>query len=174
MLMENTLSKEKLKKMLSLEHITIKPYLSLEETILFVQEVVESCFTTIKDENGNNITKFTPYYKDFSIWVSTLIFYIKEFNYSTESDFEKIYELFLKEEKGSSVLEVLYPFINTRQYNSILISVDEMIGFEKQKMLNEKSKEFENVVLELKSFIENIQNAIGEVSAEAISMKEND
>lgn len=95
--------------------ITISKSISLDEMILFVQEVVEAC---IDGETG----EYLPEAYDFAMRVAILTHYA---NFTMPSDMEKQYWLVY----NTTAVEQVLQHINTRQFNDIVRAIDKKIEF---------------------------------------------
>ena len=95
--------------------MSIKKSISLDEMILFVQEVVEAC---VDGETG----EYLPEAYDFAMRVSILTHYA---NFTMPSDMEKQYWLVY----NTTAVEQVLQHINMRQFNDIVRSIDKKIEF---------------------------------------------
>lgn len=93
----------------------IKKSISLDEMIMFVQEVVEAC---IDGETG----EYIPEAYDFAVRVAILTHYA---NFTMPVNLEKQYWLVY----NTTAVEQVLQHINTRQFDDIVRSIDKKIDF---------------------------------------------
>lgn len=93
----------------------IKKSISLDEMIIFVQEVVEAC---IDGETG----EYIPEAYDFAVRVAILTHYA---NFTMPVNLEKQYWLVY----NTTAVEQVLQHINTRQFDDIVRSIDKKIDF---------------------------------------------
>lgn len=95
--------------------ILIKKSISLDEMIIFIQEVVEAC---IDGETG----EYIPEAYDFAVRVAILTHYA---NFTMPVNLEKQYWLVY----NTTAVEQVLQHINTRQFDDIVRSIDKKIDF---------------------------------------------
>lgn len=95
--------------------MSINKSISLDEMILFVQEVVEAC---VDGETG----EYLPEAYDFAMRVAILTHYA---NFTMPTNLEKQYWLVY----NTTAVEQVLQHINTRQFNDIVRAIDKKIEF---------------------------------------------
>lgn len=118
---------------------TIKPRLSLEECVRFVEDVVSEYINT-------QDLMIVPVAKEFIIGQNLLTYYA---NFTMPSNTEKAFDLVM----GSfDIMDMILAHIDQRQYGILLRSIEERIRFEQQKMLTLQEAKINQAVTEIEQF----------------------
>lgn len=105
-----------------------KTQLTINEVLEVVRDAVDVCF--LVDDEGRDID-FTPEYKDLSLQAA---FCEKYLDVELSEKFEEAYDVYMSVDTFD-----YYDAINSKQWISILKSVDKKVAFRKQQLLNKNN-----------------------------------
>ena len=135
---------------------TIKPRLSLEECVRFIEDVVSE-YINPKD------TMVVPIAKEFIIGQNLLTYYA---NFTMPSNTEKAFDLVM----GSfNIMNMILEHIDRNQYGMLLRAIDERIHFEQQKMVMLQEAKINRVVTEIEQFTNRMSTLFDTVDGDQMS-----
>lgn len=117
--------------------IIVHPFLSLRQTLTFIDNVVESCFDS---ETGD----YLPELKDLSIGLNILMMYT---NCNIPDDIEERYRLLYVINQCQDIIEV----VNKNQFNDIMHIIDESIEYKKSLLANASIEKANSILNALQS-----------------------
>lgn len=118
---------------------TIKPRLSLEECVRFIEDV-SSEYINAQD------LMIVPIAKEFLVNQNLLTYYA---NFTMPSNTEKAFDLVLG---ASDILDVIRGKIDKTQYGMLIRAIDERIKFEQKKMLTLQESKINQAIAEIQQF----------------------
>ena len=127
------------------EELIIKKYLSFDEMIKFVNEIVNGCFD---GEQGI----YMPEVKDFLTDINTVLYYS---NVRLPEDIRHRYDILIK----TDLVDIIKQSINYDQYDSMMYAISDKID----SRLNTNEQLFNNKVASIMSSIEILSNNIKDV-----------
>lgn len=134
--------------------ISITPTISLEDTIKFVNSVVDTC---VNEENGEVMPEIVP----IATWCAVIEYYT-DFPLPDSIEDSNILAF------DSSLDGAIYPNINTDQLNSIIKSIDDRLDYIKksnEEMIKHQLNDLTNV---MKPMTEKFSEALSDVSSQDI------
>ena len=134
----------------------VKPQLSLEECLRFINDVVSECV------NANDDI-FIPIAQKFIINKNILTYYG---NFNMPDDIDKAFNLVMSAEE---IIKAILSAININQYHMICDSIKESVEFEKQKMISVQEIRTSGVAAEMKQFIDRMSGLFDGVDGDQIA-----
>lgn len=135
--------------------IQVKRVLSLQESLAFIEGVVDSC---IDYENGN----YLPESYDFAVKTAILEFYT---NIDVPEDIVSQYELVY----STSVVDAVYGKINSFQFTDNLRAIDKKIDFYVQLICSTVSSKVDDVVQKIDAFASSTSKIFDGINPEQMS-----
>ncbi|MCM1220770.1 MAG: hypothetical protein NC548_40395 [Lachnospiraceae bacterium] len=118
---------------------TVKPRLSLDESVRFIEDVVSEYINT-------QDLMIVPIAKEFIIGQNLLTYYA---NFTMPNNTEKAYDLVM----GSfNIMNTILGSIDQNQYGILLRAIEERIRFEQHKMLTLQEARINQAVTEIEQF----------------------
>ena len=139
--------------------LIIKHQLTFEETVSFVNEVVEACFTSEENEYIGEV-------KDFLFKANTIAYYT---NIDLPSDIPERYEMVYKLYAVRDFKDAVFGNIDLEQYHSINAAIDEKI--DAKNYMNELlfMNKITKVMTSLEMLISNMSTALGDIKDEDVA-----
>ena len=134
----------------------IKPQLSLEECIKFIDDVVSECVRT-------EDMMFIPIAKQFVTKKNIMTYYG---NFTMPKDINKAFEFVMA---SGRIIDAILSSINTAQYNMLCDSIDEGISFEQRKMVSAQELRTSAVITEVRQFTERMSGLFDGVDGEQMA-----
>ena len=135
--------------------MTIKRFLSLEEMLTFVNDVVSSCF---EEKTG----EYIPEIKDFAIRCSIMESYA---GFVLPSDLSEKYSMIY----NSDIVSFIVKHIDKNQFESILSSIDDKIEHQAQNNIEAINKQMNELIAGFSTIEQNLSNIFGNVDSDTIS-----
>lgn len=134
----------------------IKPRLSLEECIRFVNNVVNECVRP-------NDEIIIPMARKFITYRGVLTYYG---NFKMPEDISKTFDLVMG---AHDIISEILESIDQDQYKMLLSAIDEGIEFEKQKILSAQEQRTSEVIAQVNQFMARMSSLFEGVDAEQMS-----
>lgn len=147
----------------------IKRTLTLQEVVEFANSVVNNCFMDIDvldsegEATGEVETVFTPYYKELTIGRNILDYYVQ--NMKSDDNLNRVYSLIA----STPIIELILKVIDGSQYYRLIESIDEMIEYRKQQLLNNKQSKLDEVFDNINNLIFTVTDKIDDFDLSSLA-----
>jgi len=136
-------------------NIEVKTFLTLEETMIFVTNVVDVVF-------DSDLGSYTPEVKDFLISTEILEQYT---NLTLPASVAKSYELVYR---CNELISIILGVVNEPQFHTIIDAIDEKISYMIQTNGNAVNKQAEELVASMGSLRDGMSEILSNVTAEDV------
>ena len=134
----------------------VKPRLSLEECIMFVNDVVGGCVRSQE-------VMIIPMARQFITYRNVLIYYG---NFRMPEDISKTFDLIMG---SNNIIMDILDSIDKAQYNMILLAIEDGISFEKQKLISTQEQKTNELIAEVNSFVTRMSGLFDGINGEQMA-----
>ena len=132
---------------------TVKPLLSMDESIRFIEDVVRECI--MADD-----MLIIPLARDFIVKRNLMTYYA---NFTMPESQSKTYDFVMA---ATGIIAVILDNIDLEQFNMIRQSIDERIAFEERKMIAEQQSNVRQITENVSEFVSKMSGLFDGVDAE--------
>lgn len=132
---------------------TVKPLLSMDESIRFIEDVVRECI--MADD-----MLIIPLARDFIVKRNLMTYYA---NFTMPESQGKTYDFVMA---ATGIIAVILDNIDLEQFNMIRQSIDERIAFEERKMIAEQQSNVRQITENVSEFVSKMSGLFDGVDAE--------
>lgn len=132
---------------------TVKPLLSMDESIRFIEDVVRECI--MADD-----MLIIPLARDFIVKRNLMTYYA---NFTMPESQSKTYDFVMA---ATGIIAVILDNIDLEQFNMIRQSIDERIAFEERKMIAEQQSNVRQITENVSEFVSKMSGLFDGIDAE--------
>lgn len=132
---------------------TVKPLLTMDESVRFIEEVVRECI--MPDD-----MLIVPIARDFITKKNLMTYYA---NFTMPESQSKTYDLVMT---STGIINAILKNIDIDQFTMIQYSIDERIAFEEQKMIAEQQSSVRKITEDVSEFVSKMSSLFDGISPE--------
>lgn len=132
---------------------TVKPLLSMDESIRFIEDVVRECI--MADD-----MLIIPLARDFIVKRNLMTYYA---NFTMPESQSKTYDLVMA---STGIINAILDNIDIDQFTMIQRSIDERIAFEEQKMIAEQQSNVRKITEDVSEFVSKMSSLFDGIDPE--------
>lgn len=132
---------------------TVKPLLTMDESVRFIEEVVRECI--MPDD-----MLIVPIARDFITKKNLMTYYA---NFTMPESQSKTYDLVMT---STGIINAILKNIDIDQFTMIQHSIDERIAFEEQKMIAEQQSSVRKITEDVSEFVSKMSSLFDGISPE--------
>lgn len=132
---------------------TVKPLLTMDESVRFIEEVVRECI--MPDD-----MLIVPIARDFITKKNLMTYYA---NFTMPESQSKTYDLIMA---STGIINAILNNIDIDQFTMIQRSIDERIAFEEQKMIAEQQSNVQKITEDVSAFVSKMSSLFDGIDSE--------